>query len=86
MERQRIEFAGTTDERLALEAEKAKEERVELLRRQIGRRMMNQGIANGFTAWHELWFAKTYALNRLREVGNRFRTPELACLDAHPTP
>ena len=55
-----------------------KERRVELLRRQIMRRMMNQGITRGWSAWHELWQAKTYALNRLRQVGNKLRAPEIA--------
>ena len=55
-----------------------KEERVELLRRQVGRRMLNQGIANGWSAWVDLWEAKSYAMQRLRGVGNRFRSPELA--------
>ena len=77
LERLRIELSGTAEEYAAMQAEKAKEERIELLRRQVMRRMMNQGIANGFTAWVELWEAKTYALNRLREVGNRLRSPEI---------
>ena len=45
---------------------------------QVTRRMMNQGITRGFTAWHELWAAKTHAISRLREVGNRLRAPEKA--------
>ncbi len=32
----------------------------------------------GFMAWVELWEAKTYAMNRLRECGNKFRKPGLA--------
>ena len=76
LERQLVELAGSAEERLALADEKAKEERVELLRRQIGRRMMNQGLVRGWTAWHELWSEKTYLLQRIRDVGNRFRAPE----------
>ena len=58
--------------------QKAKEERIELMRRQVLRRIKNQGIASGWSAWIELWEAKTYAMNRLREVGNRFQSPALA--------
>ena len=39
---------------------------------------MHQGIANGWSAWVELWEAKTYAMSRLRECGNRLRKPELS--------
>lgn len=78
LERQLIEITGSHEQRLAMEAEKAKEERVELLRRQFGRRMMNRDLSAGWDAWVELWRAKTYALQRLREVGNRFRAPELS--------
>ena len=60
------------------ELAKAKEERIELLRRQVTRRIMNQGIASGWAAWYDFWAAKTYAMDRLRAVGNRFRSPELA--------
>ena len=78
LERQRIELAGSAGEMATLQEQRAKEERVELLRRQIMRRMMNQGLTNGWQAWMELWSAKTYAMNRLREVGNKFRAPELS--------
>ena len=57
---------------------KAKEERIELLRRQVGRRMMNAGITRGWQAWVDFWEAKLYAMSRLREVGNRLKSPELA--------
>jgi hypothetical protein len=50
-------------------AAKAREERIELLQRQIGRRMMNRGLSEAWTAWFEMWSAKTYAMQRLREVG-----------------
>ena len=49
---------------MALQEEKEKEGRVELLRRQVTRRIMNSGISRGFTAWVELWEAKAYAIRR----------------------
>ena len=58
--------------------EKAKEERVELMHRQSARRIMNAGLNNAWSAWYELWNARTYALAKLREVANRLRSPELA--------
>ena len=41
------------DAEAALEAQRAldKEKRVELLTRQIGRRMLNTGLVRGWTAW-----------------------------------
>ena len=55
-----------------------REERVELLRRQIGRRMLHQGLIRGWSAWLEAWEARSYALRQLRDVGNRLHSPELA--------
>ena len=78
LKRQLVQLTGTAEEMAALEHEKSKEERIELLRRQCTRRMLNRGIAIGWQCWFELWDAKTYAMNRLRDVGNRFRAPELA--------
>ena len=59
-------------------AVQAKEERVELLKRQIGRRILNQGLMRGFTAWTELWEAKSYAMGRLQECGAKFKAPSRA--------
>ena len=75
---QLVELTGSSAEKQALVEQQEKEMRVEMLRRQIARRIMNSGISRGWTAWLELWEAKTYAMQRLREVGGRLRTPELA--------
>ena len=48
--------------------ERAKEEAIDLLKRQAVRRMLNQSLSFGWTAWHEYWAAKTDALQRLRQV------------------
>ena len=40
------------------------------------RRILNRGLANGWSAWLELWHAKRYALDRLQQVGNQLRAPE----------
>ena len=55
------------DEQEKARAKREKEERVELLKRQIGRRIMNAGLSRGWTAWTECWRAKVYALQRLKE-------------------
>ena len=56
----------------------AKEERIELLRRQSMRRMLNAGLANAWSAWFELWEAKTYSINRLRQCANKLKSPALS--------
>ena len=56
--------------------EQEKLKRVELLRRQIVRRIMNQGTRRGWQAWHEMWQAKSYALGRLRQVAGRLQKPQ----------
>ena len=43
------ELAGIRGEVAAEEEARAKAERIELLRRQVTRRMMNRGISRGFT-------------------------------------
>ena len=40
--------------------------------------MLNQSLAHGWSAWHELWSARVYSLQRLREVAAHFKGPELA--------
>ena len=62
--RQRIELTGSQEEREALLAEVAKEERIELLRRQVCRRIKFGGLANGWAAWRELCGARSHALRR----------------------
>ena len=62
---------------LTAQAEVEKEKRVELLRRQVVRRMMNASIVNGWSAWYELWAAKTYAMARLRQAATRLHAPQL---------
>jgi hypothetical protein len=78
LERQRIELTGNAEEMATLREAEEKEARIELLRRQIGRRIKNQGLAFGWSAWVELWEAKTYALKALRDVANRLRKPGIA--------
>ena len=78
LERLRVELTGSAEEVDKLRREEEKEARVELMRRQVTRRMLNQDLSNGWSAWYAFWSAKVYAYGKLREVGNKFRSPELA--------
>ena len=78
LEKQCIELTGSAEALAELKEAQAKEQRVELLRRQSMRRIQNRGLFSGWAAWHELWSAKTYALNRLKECGKRLHQPELS--------
>ena len=80
LERLKIELTGTYNEREALRSEQEKEARVELLRRQIGRRMMNQGLVRGWSAWLEMWEAKVWQRSLLRQAANRLKLPELSAV------
>ena len=53
--------------------EKERQARVDLLHRQAGRRIRNQGIMFGFSAWAEYCHARAYAFGKLRECANRLR-------------
>lgn len=52
-------------------AAKQEEDRRELIMNQSIRRLKHRDLTAGFNAWVELWEAKTYALQKLREVGER---------------
>jgi len=78
VQRHVIELTGSAEERLAARAEAAKAERVELLRKQWARRMLHRDLANGWSAWLELWEAKVWATKKLRQCSHRFRRPELS--------
>jgi hypothetical protein len=77
LERQKIELVGTAEEREKLHEQQAKEERIDLLRRQMVRRIMNRDIAMCFQTWLGMWEAKVHALSRLRQCANALHTPGL---------
>jgi hypothetical protein len=60
-----------------LKEKEARAERVELLRTQFSRRMMYREIAGAWSAWTELWEARSYALHWMRKVVNRMQKKEL---------
>ena len=67
---------GTTEEQVAMLEAKAKEERIELLRRQSVRRLLSRDLADGWSAWAEMWSAKRWSKDKLRECANRLHAPE----------
>ena len=83
LERQRIELLGTAQEQAAMREGQAREARIDWLRRQVARRILHQGLANGWAAWHDMWRARRYAHERLRTTANRLRTPQLAAALDH---
>jgi hypothetical protein len=59
MKRQVVELAGSAEEVAALREEKAKEERIEMVRRQASRRILYKDLNDAWKAWTEFWSAKT---------------------------
>jgi len=76
LERLRIELVGSLEEQQGMRAQRAKEEAIERRRQQSVRRMMNAGLSNGFSAWVELWEARSYAMHRLQQAANKLHAPD----------
>ena len=73
LERQREELAGSSEEVMAA---RAKEERVEMLRKQAARRIQNQGIIAGWSAWHAQWEERAYQKRLLAGAAARLARPQ----------
>ena len=65
---------GSLEGQVALKEREERETRIELLRKQAQRRMLNAGIAAAWSAWADYYEARTYALDRLRQCANRLRS------------
>ena len=63
---------------LCTSSNKLRDARVELLRRQIVRRILHRSLARGWTSWVELWQARVFALDWLRRAGNTFRRTDVS--------
>ena len=72
------EITREFEARVAAQEAKDKEARVELLRRQVVRRILNTDLTRGWSAWAEHWEARAYAIHRLHESANRLRRPGVA--------
>ena len=51
------------------------DERIELLPLQAGRRILAADLSSGWAAWLAFSTARSYAMGRLRHVGNTLRAP-----------
>jgi hypothetical protein len=77
----RHELAGArhkSQDEVARREAKEKEARIELLRRQVARRMKNSDLARGFTAWNDLWKERTRVQQLLRQAAARLTKPALS--------
>ena len=83
MEQQRIELCGTEEERLAAKLAQEKERRVEELYKKSAKRMGNQGILRGWSAWHELYEEMKAQRQMLASAGARLLRPKLAASMEH---
>ena len=77
LERLRVELTGTAEEREAMRDARERDERVELLRRQVTRRMLNADLSRGWTAWFAMWDARRRSKQRLQQAANRLVRPLL---------
>ena len=74
---------GAIDQLSALEKEKAdiqakeKEKRIELLRRNAARRIMNQKISKGWSAWHEMWEEKVRKRRLMQGAASKLSKPAM---------
>merc|ERR1740115_391525 len=71
LERQRIELNGTVEEKLELRKAHEKEQRVEQLAQKAMKRICNQGIMRGFSAWQEKYLAFARHKRMLAAAGAR---------------
>ena len=78
LERQRVDLMGSAEERARARTESEREARVELLRRQIARRMVHAGKASAWGAWHGWWARRVVALGQLRHATAMLRYPRIA--------
>ena len=66
-----------TQRLLQEQLEKEKEKRVEALGQQGLKRIMNQKLAMGWAAWHDMWAANVKQRNLLKKAGARLTKPKL---------
>ena len=83
LERLRVELTGSADEREAARAAREKEERVDLLHRQSMRRLANQDILRGFSAWRDEWEAKTRHTRLLAGATGKLLRPQISASLTH---
>ena len=65
----------SAEEQLAFAAEQAKENRVQLIAESMLRRMIQRGLARGWTAWHGQWAGVVRRKRMLAAAGSRLQRP-----------
>ena len=83
LEKQRVELTGSAEEILALKAAEEKEKRVEQLHTKAARRIPNQGIMRGWTAWHDQYQHAARHKRMLAAASSRLARPALAASVGH---
>ena len=78
LERLRIALTGSAEEMAAMQAEKDKEARVEHLAQKALKRIANQGIMRGWTAWSDQYQLAARQKRMLAAAGARIMRPALA--------
>ena len=78
LERLRIALTGSAEEMAAMQAEKDKEARVEHLAQKALKRIANQGIMRGWTAWSDQYQQAARQKRMLAAAGARIMRPALA--------
>merc|ERR1719171_2044548 len=78
LENQRIALTGSQEEILAMQAQKEKEARVEQLAQKAMKRIANQGIMRGWTAWSDQYQEKARQKRMIAAAGARMTRPALA--------
>ena len=65
------------------QVEKEREKRIEALGTQGLKRLVNQKLAIGWSAWHDMWFEYRRQRNLLKQAGVRMTKPKLSAAYAH---
>ena len=73
----RNELSGDAESQRELLAVKEREARIDLLRRQFARRLVQRELSLGWGAWLEMYHARIFALMTMKRVANNLRHPRL---------
>ena len=78
LEAQRVELMGTVEERAALLEAQEKQKRIDYICQRAARRIANQGILRGWTAWQDIYYEQKRQRQLLAGAGARLSKPALA--------
>ena len=78
LEQQLEQILGERAGQLRVEQEKDKEARVDLLCRQMLRRMLYADYTRGWTSWYEFWASKVHRMRCMQKAASRLTKPAMA--------